>query len=403
MENKFFLLKAFCVVLLMLFFSLVGYWTCSYVGLRDSQKEIVQMHANHISSIDSLFCDIKENILQENAKTETAVSLLVDSIAGKVTVNSKHVNETLITAIQDLLKVNNTQLLASQFKKDSILCKHETLIAQEQIKQVLSLHIDKIDNDYSIMGIWGAVLSIVFITFGFFAIFKIEESRTDANKILHDVKKEGTTITEDIKSRSQNLQNVLNNFNEQSSGILQNNKLWFEEVEKLGNKSLTELEEIKREATDICSKMEETQKELISQFIKEIEKSRAEANEILYGVKENEKTITEDIQSRSQNLQKILNDFNEQSSGILQNNKLWFEEVEKRGNKSLTELEEIKREATDICSKMEEAQKELISPFINEIEQKKQEISILIESIEKLIQEYQQKSINIDSRKEDTL
>lgn len=403
MEDKYFLLKAFCVVLLMLFFSLVGYWACSYIGLRNSQKEIVKLHTNHISSIDSLFCDIKKNILQENVKTETVVKLLVDSITRKATLNSKHLNETLISAIQNLLKANNTQLLASKFKKDSILCKHETLIAQEQIKQVLSLHIDKIDNDYSIVGIWGAVLSIVFVTFGFFAIFKIEESRAEAKKILYDVQKEGTAITEDIKSRSQNLQNILNDFNEQSRGTLQNNKRWFEEVEKLGSKSLTELEEIKQKATDICSKMEGAHEELLSQFIKEMNESKTEVKNILCDVQKEGITIIEDIKSRSQNLYDILNDFNEQSRGVLQNDKLWFEEVVKLGEKSLTELEEVKQKATDVYFKIEEVQKELSSSLVKEMEQKKQELSILTESIEKLIQEYQEKSINIDSRKEDIL
>lgn len=271
MGRKYLILKSFCAVLLIIFCILAGYWICSYIGLRNSQKEIVQMHATHMANIDSLFCDIKKNILQENEKAQADVSSLLDSITKKYPRRYYYLNQALVASLENLIKANNTKLLASEFKKDSALCKHEILIAQEQIKQMLSLHIDKIDNDYSIVGIWGAVLSIIFLTFGFFAIFKIEESRAEVNKVLTDAQKEGNNITEEIKSKSAVLEHILNDFREQFESIYSNNSQQIELFKVRSNNILSELENAKQEIKSAQSQLEQNSAEIFSQNIKKME------------------------------------------------------------------------------------------------------------------------------------
>ena len=266
METKYLILKSFCTVLLIMFGILAGYWICSYIGLRNSQKEIVQMHANHIANVDSLFCDIKKNLLQENEKTHATVSSLLDSIAKKYPQRRWYINRALVASLENLAKTNNAKLLASEFKKDSILCKHETLMAQEQIKQMLSLHIDKIDDDYSTIGIWGAVLSIIFLTFGFFAIFKIEESRAEVNKVLTDARQKGDDIVEEIKNKSEQLQQILNDFREQYSSIQISYQQDIESIKLRGTTILTELEKNIKKTDQLNSELEDKQNMLFSQF-----------------------------------------------------------------------------------------------------------------------------------------
>lgn len=295
-EKKYLIFKNFCATLLIMFCILVGYWICSYIGLRNSQKEIVQMHANHVASIDSLFCDIKKNLLQENENAQTVISLLLDSIAQQSPQKSKYLNQALVVSMENLVKTNNAKLLASEFKKDSILCKHEALIAQEQIKQMLSLHIDKIDNDYSIVGIWGAVLSIIFLTFGFFAIFKIEESRAEVNKILSDARQEGENITEDIKSKSSHLQHILNDLREQSESFQINSNQQLQDFSERTNNILVDLEKVKQEMINSKIQFEQRNEELTSQQIERMKQWESEFKDL----KKKLKKIIDDNQQKDE-------------------------------------------------------------------------------------------------------
>lgn len=295
-EKKYLILRNFCVVLLILFGILVGYWVFSYIGLHNSQKEIVQMHANHVASVDSLFCDIKKNLLQENEKAQATVSLLLDSIAQKYPQRNWYINRALVASLENLVKTNNAKLLASEFKKDSILCKHEALIAQEQIKQMLSLHIDKIDNDYSIVGIWGAVLSIIFLTFGFFAIFKIEESRAEVNKILSDARQEGENITEDIKSKSSHLQHILNDLREQSESFQINSNQQLQDFSERTNNILVDLEKVKQEMINSKIQFEQRNEELTSQQIERMKQWESEFKDL----KKKLKKIIDDNQQKDE-------------------------------------------------------------------------------------------------------
>lgn len=295
-EKKYLILRNFCVVLLILFGILVGYWVFSYIGLHNSQKEIVQMHANHVASVDSLFCDIKKNLLQENEKAQATVSLLLDSIAQKYPQRNWYINRALVASLENLVKTNNAKLLASEFKKDSILCKHEALIAQEQIKQMLSLHIDKIDNDYSIVGIWGAVLSIIFLTFGFFAIFKIEESRAEANKVLTDVRQKGNDITEGIQNKVDYLRHFLQDFIKQNQSLQKENTQQLKDFVERKNNILKELEDIQQEIKSNKTQFEQHNRELIAQQIEKMKQWESEFKDL----KEKLKKIIDDNQQKEE-------------------------------------------------------------------------------------------------------
>ena len=70
------------------------------------------------------------------------------------------------------------------------------------------MHIDKVENDYAQIGIWGGILSVIFIIFGFFAIFKIEETKTEAKTLLNDIEEQGKKVS-----------NKINNLQEQASEL----------------------------------------------------------------------------------------------------------------------------------------------------------------------------------------
>ena len=145
--------------------------------MKDSQKAIVNEHINHVARIDSIFYEMKNVILS---------------------------NDTNVIA--------NSQALLNQLHNDSAMFRREVLLSQKEMNSLISLHIDKVENDYAQIGIWGGIISVIFIIFGFFAIFKIEETKTEA-------KTEAKTLLNDIEEQGKKVSNKINNLQEQASEL----------------------------------------------------------------------------------------------------------------------------------------------------------------------------------------
>jgi len=142
----------------------VSYLCYSTKTFKDSQEKILTEHLKHVAKADSIFCDIKKVILSHDS------GMIV-----------------------------NAPILLSQLQNDSALFRREILLSQDEKSNLVALHIDKIDNDYSQIGIWGGILSIIFLIFGFFAIFKIEETKAEAKNTLVEVKTQGEEAIAETK------------------------------------------------------------------------------------------------------------------------------------------------------------------------------------------------------------
>lgn len=180
----------FCGVLIVTLILLIGYLCHSAKLFKDSQTRIVETHVNHIMKIDSIFYDMKAIILSNDSGT-----------------------------------IANSQALLSQLQSDSALFRREVQLSQEEMSNLVALHIEKIENDYAQIGIWGGVLSVVFIIFGFFAIFKIEETKSDAKDVLNDVKEQGLNASNEIallQGQASNLNEYLTSIKQDSDSFIAN-------------------------------------------------------------------------------------------------------------------------------------------------------------------------------------
>lgn len=188
----------FCGIIALTLTILIGYLCHSTKILRESQEQIVTAHVKHIADVDSLFCGMKEVVLS---------------------------NDTGVIA--------NAPILLSQLHKDSALFKREILLSQEEMCNLVELHISKIENDYAQIGIWGGVLSVIFIIFGFFAIFKLEETKSESRAILNDVAKQGDDANKQIgelQSQATELNSILSSTKQEASTLCQSKKKEFDEL-----------------------------------------------------------------------------------------------------------------------------------------------------------------------------
>ena len=162
-DNKI-VVRWFCGCFIATLIILVSYLCYSITTFKHSQERIVTEHLEHLANVDSIFYDIKKVILSTDSGT-----------------------------------IANAPVLLAQLQNDSALMRREIMLSQEGKMNLVALHIDKIDNDYSQIGIWGGILSIIFLIFGFFAIFKIEETKAEAKSTLEDVKNQKEKASAEIK------------------------------------------------------------------------------------------------------------------------------------------------------------------------------------------------------------
>ena len=221
----------FCMTIFFILILLVSYLCHSTKTLTESQERIITEHVRHIAKVDSLFFDIKEVVLSSDSD-----------------------------------KIINAPVLLSQLQKDSAVFKREILLSQEEMSNLVEMHIDKIENDYAQIGIWGGVLSVIFIIFGFFAIFKIEESKSEAKDVLNEVKELGRNASKEVEK----LQNQATNLDSSLTKIRQDSNTFLETKTK-ELQSLVETETKAREELGEITKLLEEVKAKNAQYVWSIE------------------------------------------------------------------------------------------------------------------------------------
>ena len=239
-----------CFIVTLLIF--VSYLWRSSIALKDSQERITTEYLKHIASIDSIFYDIKKVVLSNDSGT-----------------------------------IVNAPVLLAQLQSDSALMRREIMLSQEEKTNLVALHIEKIDNDYSQIGIWGGVLSIIFLIFGFFAIFKIEETKTEAKNTVEEVKTQGENAIAkiaELQTQAGQLNGLFNSNKQKSSeldGLITtfntNNPQAKESLERI-NKLLVEVE-IKNKQYDLSIKQMSDLMEQLGQLIDTLNTSTNSVNE----------------------------------------------------------------------------------------------------------------------------
>ena len=201
------LVRWFCSSFIATIIILVGYLCFSITTFKKSQECIVNEQLKHIATVDSFFYDIKKVILSNDSGT-----------------------------------IVNAPVLLAQLKNDSALMRREILLSQAEESNLVALHIDKIDNDYSQIGIWGGILSIIFLIFGFFAIFKIEETKAEAKNTLAEAKNTIKDVKDQKKEASaeiKELQDQATQLNDSYNSIRQSNLTFIADNTKVFNELIT--------------------------------------------------------------------------------------------------------------------------------------------------------------------
>ena len=144
--------------------------------------------------------------------------------------NIENAHELLKGARSELLDSlrDNPDVLLSDYDTVERLTKiAEKLSEEHTAASLLEIEANKIQNQYEALGIWAGVITIVFLIFSFYNLFKSEELQKEGKQAVQEIK--------ELKRKAEKNQSEISTFNQKA-----NNKL--SEIEINANQKLKNLE-----------------------------------------------------------------------------------------------------------------------------------------------------------------
>lgn len=245
-QKKLTLSLGFCIASTLFALVLFGIMFLSHRKYIKTQESIKYSHTTHIQSVESYIEDFNKLIEDEYEQVVVNTTRILDSLNNVPRKKQGVIEKDFYAGIISSIKANSLTE-ASTFNHQFNLAQKELLLNQQNLERLLELHYAELDNQQMTLTIWAAVLSIIFLTFGFFAIFKIEESKKEAQDHLKITETKCNEIIGQIESNNTDLQAKLTRLDNSSTSY--DKKV--EEINTLLNALKTSEEIIKQRTEDI--------------------------------------------------------------------------------------------------------------------------------------------------------
>lgn len=362
----------------------IFYLFLAHCSLIRSQEQIRTDYINHLQKADSLYLHWTEynkaillNSQKENNMAFTD-SIIKSTLANKYRLSRNQYNKLITVLDYRLTKIDALhKKYDEKLSRDSLRLNTERELLAGQIKTMLELHLNKIEHEYSSITMWGAVLTILFLVFSFYSIYKMDELIQQGNEGVKDIKrlkKEGdnsitcvkTENNEQIKKLKEETEKIIKEYREKlesmsSSFSAQQNDLYKRANEylnglrknsdKQSQKILSEYNIILKGQSDVYTKKINEQTEgfeskltSIGEFITTLQHAKEKLNTYLSNVQEKMSSIEEQNKLLSVIIATLLNEQNsndgtpEENSNLTKLIEKLQEAVKKNQIKNETEI-----------------------------------------------------------------
>ena len=180
---------------------------------ENGQQRILMSYKESLALIDSLQKQNEEalnRVLSEREQTIKKIlsDTLVDSIQGLCPKQKDAVRKY----VRPYLEVTTRELdVKEKIKSDP---NHEYKLLRDEIRSLLQLEFNKIQNEYEALEIWAAILTVVFLIFSFYSFFKTEKLEEDGRQSITRI----NTMENDARNNLNDLQNSIQaDYHEQES------------------------------------------------------------------------------------------------------------------------------------------------------------------------------------------
>ncbi|MDE5560082.1 MAG: hypothetical protein K2I84_05460, partial [Bacteroidales bacterium] len=101
-----------------------------------------------------------------------ADSLLKEALTGKQISDRQYNNLSSLLSIYFKEIERFQEQYESKICRDSLRLSTERCLLEGQTKTMLDLHLNKVEHEYSNITVWAAILTILFLVFSFYSIYK---------------------------------------------------------------------------------------------------------------------------------------------------------------------------------------------------------------------------------------
>lgn len=363
------------------FLSVTGLFCCLFIGylcyssytLNLSQKRIKDYYINHINKTDSLCFSISayNTALIENIQKANN-ALLADSLI-KYTLGSKQkLSENQYKDLSTIISNYYNQSIKiqeqhqSKLSRDSLQFNAERTLLEGQTKAMIDLHLTKIDHEYNNITMWAAILTILFLVFSFYSIFKMDELIQQGREGVKDIKRlkkvgddsiayikaknneQITKLKEDteqiIKEHREKLEGISSNFSVQQNDLYRRAD---EYLNGLRRNSDEQSQKILSEYYNILQEQSKTYTQKINEKTEGFESKLASIGEF---------TIA--LQQVKEKLDSYLSDVKEQISSIEEQKRLFAVIITTLQN-SINDTTEGNANLAKLIEKLQEAMKKI--------------------------------------------
>lgn len=101
-------------------------------------------------------------------------------------------------------------LTAKELKRSSDALKQDLDATEKDTKSMIDIHLQYIDQQYSTLSLWAGIITIVFLIFSFYAVFKQEDAINKAYAIIDKLNNKLSGLDENIRSKMDKIEEDFN-------------------------------------------------------------------------------------------------------------------------------------------------------------------------------------------------
>ena len=178
---------------------------------RESHDRIINHNQTAFQSYHEILASIPSYIDTLTVrKQEIILDIIKDSILTKLPKLSVKQQQALASYVESAVIAASMQMPYTSLidKLEASVSSNQISNIQAETKALLELEFNKIQNEYETLALWAGILTIVFLIFSFYSMFKTEEllkqGRTGV-KELSDLKVQGTCQISDLISTGRSI------------------------------------------------------------------------------------------------------------------------------------------------------------------------------------------------------
>lgn len=235
------------IIFFMIFLGVITY--INFSEAKDYREKIIS------NQMESLFF----------AKQKIGAIYKLDSVIAISQSQLDNANSDSLRSNRDsLLYINYIISHREELKRSSDALKQDLDATEKDTKSMIDIHLQYIDQQYSTLSLWAGIITIVFLIFSFYAVFKQEDAINKAYAIIDKLNNKLSGLDENIRSKMDKIEEDFNS-----------------SIKDINNKSAQEIDKLSRKSTDLINEIKGKAVAETKNIVQEADKQR-KINQLTY-------------------------------------------------------------------------------------------------------------------------